>query len=89
MLTIPPGELARIGLEAAPDAMIFIDASGTIRHANRQLSVLFGYPPDEIIGHGIEKLMPARFRARHIGHREGYVGNIHARPMDMGLDLFG
>lgn len=41
MLSIPP-ELARSALEAAPDAMIIIDASGTIRFTNRQLFALFG-----------------------------------------------
>ncbi|MGA2778739.1 MAG: PAS domain-containing protein, partial [Steroidobacteraceae bacterium] len=39
-----PPELARSALDAAPDAMIIVDGSGTIRYANRQLSALFGYP---------------------------------------------
>ena len=37
-------ELARHALDAAPDAMIIIDAAGTIRFANRQVSALFGLP---------------------------------------------
>ena len=69
--------------------MIFIDVSGKIQFANRQVSVLFRYPHNEIIGHGIEKLLPERFRARHIGHRESYANNIRVRPMGAGLELFG
>ena len=88
MLSVPP-ELARRALEAAPDAMIIIDASGTIRFTNRQVFALFGYPHDEIIGLSIEHLMPERFRARHIGHRQQYTSNIRVRPMGAGLQLYG
>jgi PAS domain S-box-containing protein len=88
MLTTPP-ELARDALEAAPDAMIFIDASGIVLYANRQVSALFGYAHDEIIGQSVERLMPERFRRRHVGHREDYVRNVRVRPMGAGLDLFG
>jgi two-component system, sensor histidine kinase len=69
--------------------MIIIDASGTIRFTNRQVSALFGYAHDEIIGQRIELQMPERFRLRHIGHREHYVNNVRVRPMGAGLELFG
>ena len=88
MLSTPP-ELARSALEAAPDAMIIIDGFGTIRYTNRQVFALFGYPHDEIVGLSIEHLMPERFRARHIGHRQQYTRNIRVRPMGAGLQLFG
>ena len=84
-----PADLARSALDAAPDAMIIIDALGIIRYTNRQVSALFGYPHDEIIGQNIELLMPERFRVRHVSHRLQYVGNVRVRPMGAGLDLFG
>src|ERR1022692_2293201 len=84
-----PPELARSVLDAAPDAMIIIDAAGIIQRTNRQVSVLFGYAHDEIIGQSIEQLIPQRFRASHIGQRERYVGNLRVRPMGAGLELFG
>jgi two-component system, sensor histidine kinase len=84
-----PAELARGALEEAPDAMIIIDASGKVLYANRQVSALFGYAHDEIIGQGVERLMPERFRIRHVGHRESYINNVRVRPMGAGLDLFG
>jgi PAS domain S-box-containing protein len=82
-------DFARGALEAAPDAMIIIDASGIICYANRQVSSLFGYPHDEIIGQNVEQLMPERFRSRHVGHRGGYTSNVRVRPMGAGLDLLG
>jgi PAS domain S-box-containing protein len=88
MRTAPP-DLARSALDAAPDAMIIIDAGGIIRFVNRQASALFGYEHDAIVGQSIEMLMPPRFRARHIGHRENYVDNVRVRPMGQGLELFG
>ena len=69
--------------------MVIIDGCGTIRYTNRQVSALFGYPHDEIIGLSIEHLMPERFRARHIGHRQQYTNNIRIRPMGAGLQLYG
>jgi two-component system, sensor histidine kinase len=82
-------ELARGALEAAPDAIIIIDASGIVRYANRQVSALFGHSHDEIIDQHVERLMPERFRRQHVGHREGYISNVRVRPMGAGLDLLG
>jgi PAS domain S-box-containing protein len=88
MRTAPP-DLARSALDAAPDAMIIIDADGIIRFTNRQVSALFSYEHGDIVGQSIEMLMPQRFRARHVGHRENYVNNVRVRPMGAGLELFG
>ena len=88
MRTAPP-DLARSALDAAPDAMIIIDADGIIRFTNRQVSALFSYEHGDIVGQSIEMLMPQRFRARHVGHRENYVKRVRVRPMGAGLELFG
>jgi PAS domain S-box-containing protein len=87
MRSTPP-ELARSALDAAPDAIIIIDASGSILFVNRQVSALFGYEHDEIIGLKIEHLLPERFRKRHVGHRNQYVSSVRVRPMGAGLDLY-
>ncbi len=87
MRSIPPN-LAQSALDAAPDAMLIIDELGTVLFANRQVSVVFGYPHDDIIGQPIERLMPERFRSRHVGHRNRYLTAAHLRPMGLGLDLF-
>jgi PAS domain S-box-containing protein len=87
MRSTPP-ELARSALDAAPDAMIIIDASGIIRFANRQVSALFGYEHDKVIGWHVEQLMPERFRLRHVAHRDGYVRSLRVRPMGAELELY-
>src|SRR3974377_1914608 len=82
-------ELARSALDAAPDAMIIVDGDGIIQFANRQVSALFGYPHEQIIGLSVERLMPERFRNRHIAHRHDYAAATRLRPMGQGLTLFG
>ena len=82
------GELARSVLDAAPDALIIIDAGGVVRFANRQASALFGYPHEELVGQPVERLMPERFRARHGGYRGAYFAAPRLRPMGSGLALF-
>ena len=82
-------QLARSVLDAAPDALIVIDASGTIQFANRQVSALFGYAHDELIGKPVEWLLPERFRERHPALRHAYGGNVRVRPMGAGLNLSG
>jgi PAS domain S-box-containing protein len=87
MIAIPPA-LARRVFDAAPDAMVVIDAFGTIWFANRQVSALFGYAHDDIIGESIETLMPERFRAQHIGHGR-FLSDACVPPMRTRLDLYG
>jgi len=84
-----PSQLARSALDAAPDAMIIIDDAGAIRFANRQVSALFAYSHDELIGKPVECLIPERLRNRHFSMREAYAKNARVRPMGAGLNLFG
>jgi protein-histidine pros-kinase len=76
-------------LEAAPDAIIVVDDSGTIAVANHRATDLFGYSRDELIGHPVEMLMPLQNREAHPNLRRGYVGHPAVRPMGGGLQLWG
>jgi PAS domain S-box-containing protein len=76
-------------LEAAPDAMVIVDDTGTIRLVNAQTEALFGYRREELLGRPVELLMPHRFRGQHTRHRRGYTANRQVRPMGAGLDLLG
>jgi PAS domain S-box-containing protein len=64
-------------LNAAPDAMVIVDASGEIVLVNAQTEKLFGYGRDELLGKRVEMLVPERFRDQHPGHRMGYVADPH------------
>jgi PAS domain S-box-containing protein len=74
-------------LDAAPDAIIAVDAAGRIRLVNRQAESLFGYDRSELIGTALERLVPERVRGHHPGHRNTYVKDARPRPMGEGLTL--
>jgi PAS domain S-box-containing protein len=76
-------------LEAAPDAIIVVDQSGTINLVNSMAEKNFGYRSDEIVGQPIEILVPSPFREQHIHHRQGYFDEPSTRPMGSGLELTG
>jgi len=83
-------EVIRTALADAPDAMLIVDAAGTIRFANQSLEALFGYAPHELVGRSVESLMPERFREGHAIYRDQFVTANKARPMgEHRLDLFG
>jgi PAS domain S-box-containing protein len=81
-------DLVRSALDSAPDAMIIVDASGTILFANHQVKALFDHAPAEIVGENVDGLLPERFRARHAAHRQDFASDGRVRPMGAGLELF-
>jgi PAS domain S-box-containing protein len=76
-------------LDAAPDAMVVVDTSGTIVLVNRQVEALFGYARAELVGQPVETLVPLRFRGVHVGHRTGFAAAPAVRPMGWGHALYG
>jgi len=84
---LSPNLLANV-LEAAPDAIVIVDSEGTILFASSQITSLSGYLPAEIVGQGIECLLPERLRKTHLSHRRSYNRNAHPRPMGVDLDLY-
>jgi len=76
-------------LESAPDAVVITDADGRIVLANAQTERMFGYRREELQDQLIEILVPERFRGGHIRHRASYAAAPRARPMGLGLELYG
>lgn len=79
--------LASVLLEAAPDAMLVVNASGEIVAANRETERLFGYKREELLGQRVELLVPPELHARHREHRESFGHQPSSRSMGSGLDL--
>jgi signal transduction histidine kinase len=52
-------------LEAAPDAMIISSERGEINLVNSQVEAMFGYRREELIGRGIDMLVPGWYAKAH------------------------
>jgi hypothetical protein len=76
-------------LDTAPDGIVVADDGGRITFVNTQTETLFGYTRDELLGQPVERLIPERFRAAHVGHRAAYANQPRLRPMGAGLQLYG
>lgn len=84
------GARVRSLLEAAPDGIVGLDASGRITIANGSLLRMFGYAQGELIGQTIERLVPGRFAEAHVGWRTEYTANPSStRRMDASLTVQG
>lgn len=76
-------------LESAPDAMVIVDPAGRIVLVNSQTERLFGYERQELLGAGLERLIPERFRAGHTGLWDSYLQSPVARSVGSLLELRG
>jgi PAS domain S-box-containing protein len=87
------GEISEVSLltllDVLPDPLVLVDAAGRIALVNSQAEALFGYPRSDLEGLQLEVLLPERFHAAHVLHRERYAASPRIRPMGAGLELYG
>jgi PAS domain S-box-containing protein len=74
-------------LEAAPDAILEVDALGNLVLVNAAAERLSGYSRAELLGQPMEILTPEELRGRHATHRANYWARPAVRSMGSGLDL--
>ena len=79
--------LAHSLFEAAPQAIIIVDATGQIVMTNPGTEKLFGYAPEELRGHALEVLVPEHLRTQHVDHRARYFAAPQDRPMGLNMNL--
>jgi PAS domain S-box-containing protein len=60
-----PMSLFQLIVEQAPDAMIYADCEGVVRIWNLGAETVFGYTAAEILGKGMDVIIPERFRRAH------------------------
>ena len=62
-------EIYRTIMDEAPDAVVWADATGTVRYWNRGAEELFGWSRDQAVGQSMDLFIPENLRERHW---EGY-----------------
>jgi two-component system sensor histidine kinase DevS len=73
--------------DAAPDGILVVAESGEIAFASDQAAILFGCSTAELVGAGVDELLPEDLRARHRAHRNRYRARPEVRLMGAGLEL--
>jgi PAS domain S-box-containing protein len=77
----------RLVVEASPNGIVLVNAQGHIVLVNARAEKMFGYGREELIGQGIELLVPERFRNEHPAHRAAFHVAPAARTIGTGLEL--
>ena len=76
-------------VQGAPDGIAVFNPEGLIIETNAELERLFGYSRPELIGRGIEELLPERFRDSHRSHRDHFSREPIAREVGDALSVRG
>jgi two-component system sensor kinase FixL len=73
-------------LDAAVDAIVMMDEQERITTFNAAAERLFGYKVEDVIGHGVETLMPEPHRSEHRGYVRRYLDTGEPRIIGVGRE---
>jgi PAS domain S-box-containing protein len=76
-------------LEAAPDAMVVVNAAGTIVLLNVQAEKRFGYHRDELLGQPVTNIIPKGFAERLVADGLRSAADALAQQIGTGIELSG
>ncbi|MCG3167126.1 MAG: Adaptive-response sensory-kinase SasA [Bacteroidia bacterium] len=79
----------QILFESAGEGLLVANKEGTILMSNPRVCEMFGYTKEELLGKGIDILVPDQLRHQHTKHRESYHRHPKKRSMGKGVDLQG
>jgi PAS domain S-box-containing protein len=82
-------ERFQLVVEAAPNAMIMVNAEGRMTLVNTQVEKLFGYDRDELLGQNIGMLVPRSLRSRHGDHLARFFAEPATKAKRLGRELPG
>lgn len=73
-------------INSTQDAVLGVDARGLIQSANPGAERVFGRGAASLLGRAVEVLLPPRFRAAHVQHRDHFIASeVRSRMMGLGL----
>ena len=76
--------LLRSVIETSPDAILTIEPDGRIDSFSSAAEKLFGYTPNEVVGHNVNMLMPEPYRSQHDGYLARYLATGEKRIIGIG-----
>lgn len=75
--------------ESIPAGAVLVDELGNILAVNAELSRQFDYPPNDLVGTAIERLVPADRRVQHVPLRSDFLWSARVRTMGSGQVIHG
>jgi two-component system, LuxR family, sensor kinase FixL len=82
-------DLYRAIVDTAVDAIVVIDASGTIRSVNRSVETMFGYEAPDMLGRNVRMLMPEPYASEHDSYLGAYLRTGERRIIGIGREVSG
>jgi PAS domain S-box-containing protein len=79
---------AAVIADAVPVGIVITNSLGNLVFVNAELERMTGYERGDLLGQSVDLLLPERFRAVHVSHREGYVAAPSQRHMGEGRELY-
>lgn len=82
-------EQFRTVIEASPNGILLVDEAGKIIRINKECEEIFGYERSELVGMGIDTLVPDDLVKKHKKFRNTFASEAKSRHMGPDREVFG